>query len=289
MATLGAVEDDDGMMPAQRMDSSSVELEPVYATAPPAAYAAPSSAQMYPSWDALVSGGTSTGVNIQNALRREKNKDPATATDLQRNAAEQGGKIALATSQQVQILESGLTYQGLVAGFMMADEQQHGAGFMDFTSVEMWDFGKPDQKTVYPQGKVLLTNKRLMFVSCQPTFDATFTTEDNPHKGSLRGAHTLTYSADNAVWYYPVPLQNFRSIEMKASVGSIGQATISKKAPDTVGCCNALCFCLTCNAQCVFNCCGNVWQGSSVVSNTTQVTHLPLQLSCSCCVLTQLN
>ena len=87
--------------------------------------------------------------------------------------------------------------------------------FRDFKSAEIWDYGAKNA-----QGRCIITNQRMLLMSCEPGTTATITPNGAPAKGGTKGSVGLTYTARTSVWFHPIPVTNFRSIELLIETGS---------------------------------------------------------------------
>ena len=87
-----------------------------------------------------------------------------------------------------------------------------------------------------PSGKALVTNKRLIVLSCEQSKSAAFSTTGTPKLGLQSGTHKLTYSTVSASQYYPVPLPNFRAVEMDIKSATNTELSVKKKCLNTQPC-----------------------------------------------------
>jgi hypothetical protein len=55
----------------------------------------------------------------------------------------------------------------------------------------------------YPRGQAVITNRRLLLVSCEPALEAKFDVSGEPHKGRKAGHVDLAYETQSTVWYKP--------------------------------------------------------------------------------------
>ena len=136
--------------------------------------------------------------------------------------------------------------------------------WLDFESAADWHVEKEaSTKEELPQGKLFLTNKRLLVLSCQtvnharitaqlPDADQTFPAEWEVKFPSKK--FELSYAAGNSVAYKFAPLENFRSMELKMEAGAVGRATVKNHIEVPKDCCGNPCW----------DCCEeqkNEWQG----------------------------
>ena len=186
----------------------------------------------FPDWATMRATQAQVGVVHMNA-------EPETSESLMGAIAREGQIIAASAAQSMDAMNSNLSYESLVQGFMTTGESV--TTFMiDYGSLKMWEYGRKDKtEKMLPAGKALITSQRLLLLSCQPTAHTHITREgDTPHLGRNHGHYDLLYKAANTVSYQPIPLTCFRSLSLSMETAAHGQGVVQKNAPEiNNGCC----------------------------------------------------
>ena len=144
-------------------------------------------------------------------------------TELKNLVASSGQLVASTAAQNMQAMTSGLSYETLIEGFLLPGEIVDGeCSMLDYTSLNTFNVGSTDVKTL-PAGKALLTNRRLILVSCQPNLLCDF-----EQIGSAPRQYKLSYDAANSISYTSIPLVNFRDMSMKVETKSHAESTVQK-------------------------------------------------------------
>eukprot|EP00794_Sanderia_malayensis_P012267 gene12267-13532_t len=89
-------------------------------------------------------------------------------------------------------------------------------------------------------GRALLTDKRLLLLSSQYFQTSSLTEFGNPKK--LPGGYTMEMSSKDATFYKPIPLSNFKSIEIDGRTGVSGSISMHGSKPPFRGLCG-ICGC----------------------------------------------
>jgi hypothetical protein len=111
-----------------------------------------------------------------------------------------GNSITQLATSSMTAMESGLDYESLVAGFMTHGETKNAdAQLLAFDSVEMWAYAENNNRRKSSSGKALVTNQRLLFLSCNPSNSASMISVGSPVDGGQKGQYVLTYKASNSV------------------------------------------------------------------------------------------
>ena len=142
----------------------------------------------------------------------------------------------------MEAMNSHLSYESLIEGFMTTGESV--TTFMiGYESLKMWEYGRKDKtEQELPAGKALITNQRLLFLSCQPTYSASITKTGSPHLGRDVGHYDLSYKAANSVSYQPIPLGCFRALSLSMETATRNTAVVNKSLPKVQpGCCCGCC------------------------------------------------
>ena len=168
--------------------------------------------------------------------------EPETSANLDRAISTFGKGIAEAAAQGMEAMNSNLSYESLVEGFMTTGESAT-THMLGYDSIKIWEYGQKDAtEKVIPAGKALITTQRLLLLSCQPTYSAGVAKTGEPHLGSSSGNYQLSYEAANSVLYQPIPLTCFRSLSLSMASGSHGQAVVHKdRAAINKGICCGCC------------------------------------------------
>ena len=168
--------------------------------------------------------------------------EPETSANLDRAISAFGKGIAEAAAQGMEAMNSNLSYESLVEGFMTTGESAT-THMLGYDSIKIWEYGQKDAtEKVIPAGKALITTQRLLLLSCQPTYSAGVAKTGEPHLGSSSGNYQLSYEAANSVLYQPIPLTCFRSLSLSMASGSHGQAVVHKdRAAINKGICCGCC------------------------------------------------
>jgi hypothetical protein len=184
---------------------------------------------------------------------------PAAGETLQAMTQQVGTELYSSTVQRMDANTGGLSYDALLKGFMAVNETT-GAPPLDFKSAEMWDYNRKEEThEVYSQGRCIVTNQRLLLMSCEPGSTTKFVPMGEPEKGHQKGVISVSYNARTSVWYHPIPLGNFRSIELLINVGARSEGKIRKTIGDT-RCCECFVWACCINSCCP-TCCGNEYEG----------------------------
>ena len=150
-------------------------------------------------------------------------------TELKNVVASSGELVASTAAQNMQAMTSGLSYETLIEGFLLPGEIVDGeCSMLDYTSLETSDVGSTNVKTL-PAGKALLTNRRLILVSCQPNLTCDFV-------GLSPQQFKVSYDAANSISYTSIPLVNFRGMSMKVETKSHAESTVQKQGDEQCSC-----------------------------------------------------
>jgi hypothetical protein len=182
-----------------------------------------------------------------------------------------GEQVADTVAREMTVAASGLSYDQMIEGFLFPGELVDTSVLpMEYDCVKILDFGCPDVKETLPPGQAVLTNKRILMTSCQPNEECTFETVGQPRGSQVEGHYKLSYSANNAVSFSSIALNNFRSFSMQIESSSRAEATVSQP----YGCYHAIATkcpfllpvvsftCGVCNPFCGLN-----WQSSGPASS----------------------
>ena len=136
-------------------------------------------------------------------------------------------------SQNMQAMSTGMTYESLIEGFLLPGETiDTFASMLDYNSAvvsKMLANGDDSGKTeLLPGGKAVLTNKRVLLISCQPNVVADFSTGDFIVPGHWMFGYGLSYAVANSVAYTSIPLTNFRSLEMVVQTSCSATTRVQK-------------------------------------------------------------
>jgi hypothetical protein len=169
----------------------------------------------------------------------------ATAEQLYATIASEGQKIAATASQNMAAMNSHLSYESLIQGFMTTGESAT-TFIIGYESLKMWEYGKrKETEKELPAGKALITTQRLLFLSCQPNFLTNIAKTGTPHLGQSQGHYELLYKAANSVSYQPIPLGCFRALSMSMETATTSKSVVNKDLPNIntglcCGCCSNL-------------------------------------------------
>jgi len=165
-----------------------------------------------------------------------------------------------------------LSYDSMITGFMAAKEETKAEPLrtlkFDFYDVPLTVPLTPI--VTRTKGRAVVTNKRLLLLSCEPGYAAHASYTNKPWKGSGKGSVDLRYDAKMSVWYRPVPLANLKSIEMLIETGTVAEGAVLKKTPETCGCMDCFCCC------CCPTWCDNYYVGQDVMSRSTNDRYVEL-------------
>eukprot|EP00795_Rhopilema_esculentum_P008239 gene8239-14181_t len=84
-------------------------------------------------------------------------------------------------------------------------------------------------------GRALITDKRMLFLSSQFAETCSLAQFGDPKK--LPGGYTLEMSCKDATYYFPISLENFKSVELDGRSGISGTISIHASKPPCAGCC----------------------------------------------------
>ena len=138
----------------------------------------------------------------------------------------------------------GLTYESLLQKLLMKDEQIAYHDHLTFVALQrLSDSGAPvagpegEPKSL--SGRAVLTNKRLLLLSSQPTYSSKFEPVLVAPDGRA-SQYSLTYEAIESAWFEPLLLQDMRTLKFTVKEGVTAQNTVyAEEIPPP--CCNALC------------------------------------------------
>lgn len=173
--------------------------------------------------------------NLYNALNRTHLSGP-TLTEKVNNAG-----LQLMENIQARVSSrGGMSYNEFLPGLIYKDESFVSADHIEYLSLSIYDetFNLLQTK---PAGRAVLTDKRMLLVSSQYHEDFTLTNFGDPKK--LPGGYTMSMSCSDSVYYLPIPLKFFRSIEVQGQTGASGSISVHAQAPPCNGWCG-LCGCL---------------------------------------------
>eukprot|EP01044_Picomonas_judraskeda_P000256 COSAG03_NODE_10_length_23829_cov_21.731395_17_plen_323_part_00 len=224
--------------------NGSVEVEqvqpPLVVSAPrpslPTVQAATVSSARFPDWTVASNG------KLHNVTPFS---EPQTAQQLSATIATEGQKIAANASQNMAAMNSHLSYESLIQGFMTTGESAT-TFIIGYESLKMWEYGKKEEtEKELPAGKALITTQRLLFLSCQPTYHTNIAKTGTPHLGQSQGHYELLYKAANSVSYQPIPLGCFRALSMSMETATRTTSVVNKNMPSInkglcCGCCQNL-------------------------------------------------
>lgn len=77
-----------------------------------------------------------------------------------------------------------------------------------------------------------------------------------------------------AVWFHPVPVGNFRSIELLINMGTASSGNVQKMADDTT--CAECCVWACCVNACCPTCCGNEYDGQLTMTSSVNDRYVEL-------------
>jgi len=143
----------------------------------------------------------------------------------------------------------------LFVRMMLPDEKLLTDRTLQFSRIEWQDEKGALLEVKYSPGELHITNERVVLVACAGAEVSTLKEEAvfNPGGQAQHGYNVEANVADN-VWYFPIPLKNFRHVELNCTAGSQINELVSPKAPECCGCvwpCWPLCSC----------CCVEEWKG----------------------------
>jgi hypothetical protein len=193
----------DYSLQTQRTSTQFVQVQPSGYNAAPAGGSgmATTTTTLWPSWkDMPCSQLAATYANADFGLAGK----PLAPGGLINQMDSHGASITQLATSSMQTMESGLDYESLVAGFMtMGETMSADAQMLAFDSVEMWAYSgggtRPSTVTQSSSGKALITNQRLLFLSCNPSSEASVIQEKKPANGGQCGQYILSYKASNSV------------------------------------------------------------------------------------------
>lgn len=171
----------------------------------------------------------------------------------------------------------------LTDGEAIDDSSALSAAWLDYLQIFISEKDDSEgSKKSFSQGKALITNKRLIILSCEQSKNAAFATIGTAKLGNDSGKHVITYSTITASQYYPVPLSNFRAVSMDIVSGTESKISVQKNCVDIQPChkCPLIgpCCTLCCDACLVCGCdanCGNYYEiilDPTMTSNTRWIT-----------------
>jgi len=133
-----------------------------------------------------------------------------------------------------------MSYNELLSGLIYKDEQIVSSDYMDYISLSVYDESFKLLHTK-PAGKAILTNKRMLLMSTQYYENFSLTQFGDPKKNP--GGYTMSLTCSDSVYYLPIPLRCFRSVEVKGQTGASGSISLHAQDPPCRGWCG-ICGCL---------------------------------------------
>jgi len=88
-------------------------------------------------------------------------------------------------------------------------------------------------------GCIVLTNQRLLLLASSNSKGASVEQIGDPKKAV--GGYTVSTNACETLWFFPIPIHNFRHFTLTAATGTNAKEYIRAEAPACWGCCPCLC------------------------------------------------
>jgi len=136
-------------------------------------------------------------------------------------------------------MKSGLTYEEMMKGLIGTDEGLHMNGKPLIYSGITFDTspsGSGQPPRLYPGGMLLITNKRVIFMSCTYEEGAKLGKFGDPK--NLPGGYSVQFKKQDFIRYMPIPLTGVKSAQLYAS--SLSETT--QEIEGSGGGCLSFCF-----------------------------------------------
>jgi len=135
-------------------------------------------------------------------------------------------------------MKSGLSYEEMMKGLIATDEVLYMNGkplHYSGVSFDTSPSGSGQSPTLYPGGLLIITNLRLILMSCTIEEGAKLSAYGDPKK--LPGGYSVKFKKQDFVWYFPVPLTNVKSAHLYASSTSESAQNIEGSGGGWLCCC----------------------------------------------------
>jgi len=153
--------------------------------------------------------------------------------------------LANQTAQAMAVMKDRLTISQLLSGLLLADEKVACEGRpLEFASIQFYAVNKDtDQRGPMIMnrfgGCIVLTNQRLLLLASSNSKGASIAQIGDPKKA--HGGYTVSTNASETLWFFPIPIHNFRHVTLTAATGTDAKEYIRAEAPGCWGCCPCLC------------------------------------------------
>eukprot|EP00730_Choanoeca_flexa_P013102 TRINITY_DN4966_c0_g1_i2.p1 TRINITY_DN4966_c0_g1~~TRINITY_DN4966_c0_g1_i2.p1 ORF type:complete len:313 (+),score=81.35 TRINITY_DN4966_c0_g1_i2:41-940(+) len=161
---------------------------------------------------------------------------------VQQSVMESGMVAQTASQQHYRGMLADMPYEAFLAGLLHPGEQSvQGGTFLDYVKVELYDHRSNTLVQQFPPGKLMLTNKRLLFLSSSKVISNRLASFGDPKK--LPGGYTVSSQVEDVRFFWPMGLSNLHLVQMKVDVGVQADVHVEAQPPPCCG----MCFCCTKN------------------------------------------
>eukprot|EP01006_Ploeotia_vitrea_P041087 TRINITY_DN66483_c8_g1_i1.p1 TRINITY_DN66483_c8_g1~~TRINITY_DN66483_c8_g1_i1.p1 ORF type:complete len:331 (-),score=182.55 TRINITY_DN66483_c8_g1_i1:779-1663(-) len=157
-----------------------------------------------------------------------------------------GRSLIRETGQTMAVIRDKMTVDDLQRGLLYADERVAFPTRLIYRSVTFYgiqdDLSRDAQSAVQkPPGQLLLTNQRLLFLSSTMFRGTSLKAKEGFAPKRHPGGYEVTSSSADTMWFFPIPVRNFRHVEMEVRRGAEVRAFVLAEDPQCCGCYTICC------------------------------------------------
>jgi len=143
------------------------------------------------------------------------------------------------------VMKDRLTIHELVASLLNYDEKVLNDGKeLDFHTMTWRPVGLDRPSQTHPEGKLIITNQRLLCVSSSFIRVMSVGQVGNPKlfPKVQPSYYTIDHECLDRMWFFPIPIKNFQHFSLLAKAGTEAAHSVEPIAPGCFGWCPCLCL-----------------------------------------------